>query len=121
MSYLLPIREPYPSDVTEEQWERIAPLIPAERPRGRRRETDPREIVNAISYRWTVGCAWRMLPHDFPPWTTIYTYFRRWQQDGTLPRLRKELLRPKPRRRASRAKSRDDRSDSMPEWNEWAA
>jgi transposase len=99
--YLTVIREPYPSDVSEEQWERIGPLIPAERPRGRHRETDPREIVNAISYRWTTGCAWRMLPHDFPPWTTVYTHFRRWQQDSLLVRLREELLRPRLRRRRS--------------------
>ena len=101
MSILIPTREPYPSDITDEQWSRIAPLIPEERPGGRHRETDQREIVNAVHYRWSVGCAWRMLPHDFPPWTTIYTHFRRWQQDGTLLRLREELLRPKSRRRSA--------------------
>ena len=103
MSILIPTREPYPSDITDEQWSRIAPLIPEERPGGRHRETDPREIVNAVHYRWSVGCAWRMLPHDFPPWTTIYTHFRRWKQDGTLSRLREELLRPKSRRRSVHA------------------
>ena len=101
MSILIPTREPYPSDISDEQWSRVAPLIPEERPGGRHRETDPREIVNAVHYRWSVGCAWRMLPHDFPPWTTIYTHFHRWQQDGTLLRLREELLRPKLRRRSA--------------------
>ena len=101
MSIVIPNREPYPSDLTDEQWQRIASLIPPEKRLGRRRETDPREIVNAINYRWTTGCAWRMLPHDFPPWTTIYTYFRHWQCDGTLSRLREELLKPKPRGRSS--------------------
>ena len=87
----------YPSDVSDEQWRHIEPLIPAERPRGRHRETDPREIVNAISYRWATGCVWRMLPHDFPAWGTVYCYFRNWLRDGTLQKLRSELLKPRPR------------------------
>jgi len=99
MSLCIPGRESYPSDVTDEQWSRLAHWIPPEKPRGRHRETDVREVINAINYRWTTGCAWRMLPHDFPVWTTVYTYFRRWQLDGTLSRLREELLKPKPRRR----------------------
>jgi putative transposase len=45
-------------------------------------------VVNAVNYRWTTGCAWRMLPHDFPPWETVYTYFRDWRRNGTLPELR---------------------------------
>lgn len=91
-------REPYPSDITDGQWQRIAPAIPGEKPRGRLRDTNLRDVVNAINYRWRTGCVWRMLPHDFPPWTTVYTYFRSWQRDGTMQRIRAELIRP--RRRA---------------------
>ena len=121
MSYLTVIREPYPTDLSDAQWERIAACIPPELPRGRRRETDPREVVNAINFRWSTGCGWRMLPHDFPPWTTIYTHFRRWQRDGTLARLREELLRPKRRRRNSPKGVREDRPDDAIPWTERAA
>lgn len=86
-------RPPYPSDVSAEQWRRIAPLLPPDEKRGRRRSTDLREVVNGINYRWSTGCVWRMLPHDFPPWATVYTYFRRWRSDGTLPVIREELLK----------------------------
>lgn len=94
-----PQRTAYPSDVTDRQWDRIAAFIPAEKPRGRHRETDPREIVNAINYRWSTGCVWRMLPHDFPAWGTVYCYFRTWLRDGTLQKLRAELLKPRLRGR----------------------
>lgn len=77
-------RRPYPSDVSQRQWGLIARCLPEESSRGRRRSTDLREVVNAVNYRWTTGCAWRMLPHDFPPWETVYTYFRDWRRTGTL-------------------------------------
>ena len=77
-------RRSYPSDLSDVQWRRVDPLIPPERTRGRHRSTHVREIVNAINYRRATGCAWRMLPHDFPPWGTVYTYFRAWERDGTL-------------------------------------
>ena len=90
-------RRSYPSDITDAQWECIAPLIstPANSKRGRKRETDLREVINAINYRWSTGCVWRMLPHDLPSWNTIYTYFHRWEQDGTLKKLRDILLNRK--------------------------
>lgn len=87
-------RPAYPSDLTDEQWSRIAPLLPASKNAGRRRGTDLREVLNAINYRWRTGCVWRMLPHDFPPWATVYTYFRAWQRDGTLKHVREVLLKP---------------------------
>lgn len=90
-------RNPYPSDISEAQWRQVEPLIPLSRESGRHRITDIREVVNGINYRWSTGCPWRMLPHDFPPWTTVYTYFRRWQREGLLPQLRDALLHP-PRR-----------------------
>ncbi|MCA9115707.1 MAG: transposase [Planctomycetaceae bacterium] len=82
----------YPSDLTDTQWKRLEPLLPAEKPRGRQRFTSLREVVNGINYRWSTGCVWRMLPHDFPPWTTVYTYYRQWLNDGTLLQIHDSLL-----------------------------
>jgi len=90
-------RHDYPSDITEQQWQRINTILPADKDRGRGRSTDLREVINGISYRWKTGCTWRMLPHDFPPWPTIYTYFQRWQRDGTLTQIRETLLKRQPR------------------------
>jgi putative transposase len=76
-------RKPYPSDVTDAQWALLEPLIPAARPGGRPRAVNIREVVNALFYRNRNGCIWRALPHDFPPWKTVYNYFQWWQYDGT--------------------------------------
>lgn len=76
-------RETYPSDLSDPQWQIIEPLIPPEKPGGRHREVNIREVVNAIFYLLRSGCSWRMLPHEFPPWQTIYTYFALWRDDGT--------------------------------------
>ena len=92
-----PHRQPYPSDLSDAQWRNMEPLIPPERDRGRHRSTNVREVINGINYRWSTGCVWRMLPHDFPPWATVYTYFRRWQREGTLKELREGLV-SRPRR-----------------------
>jgi putative transposase len=67
----------YPTDLTEEEWERIAPLLPGASAAGRPRRTDLREVLNAIRYLVRTGCGWRMLPKDFPPWQTVYWWFRR--------------------------------------------
>jgi putative transposase len=67
----------YPSDLTDEQWQAIEPLLPQRSRTGRRRSVDLREVVNAIRYLVRSGCEWRMLPHDFPPWQTVYWWFRR--------------------------------------------
>ena len=88
-----PTRPPYPSDVNDKQWDSISVVIPPQEERGRHRSTEMRDVVNSINYRWRTGCVWRMLPHDFPPWATVYTYFRRWQRDGTLREIRDVLLR----------------------------
>jgi putative transposase len=77
----------YPSDVTDVEWETVRRLIPASKPIGADRRTPMRAVVNAIFYRRRSGCPWRMLPHDFPHWRTVYGYFRQWQQDGTWKRL----------------------------------
>src|SRR6516164_5780254 len=67
----------YPTDLTDEEWLVIAPLLPQPREKGRPRKTDLREVVNAIRYLVRTGCGWEMLPSDFPPWQTVYWWFRR--------------------------------------------
>jgi transposase len=67
----------YPTDLTDEEWAKVAPLLPRRSKRGRPREVDLREIMNAIRYLVRTGCGWRMLPKDFPPWETVYWWFRR--------------------------------------------
>ena len=62
----------YPTDLTDEEWARIKPLLPGRSKRGRPREVDLREIMNAIRYLVRTGCGWRMLPKDFPPSETVY-------------------------------------------------
>src|SRR6478672_3596454 len=79
----------YPSDLTDPQWQLIAPHLPPYVPgrRGRPRVWPARRIVEAILYVDRTGCAWRYLPCDFPPWRTVYGYFAAWRDDGTLARL----------------------------------
>jgi putative transposase len=77
----------YPTDLTDEEWNQIQTLVPAPKSgkgkRGRPVELDRRSLVNAIFYVVRAGCAWRLLPGDFPPWQTVYGYYRRWSQDWT--------------------------------------
>lgn len=75
-------RKAYPSDLTDGQWEIIKPLIPSAKPGGRPRCVDMREILNGIMYVLRSGCAWRMMPHDLPPWSTVYDYFRKFRLRG---------------------------------------
>ncbi|MYS22490.1 Putative transposase of IS4/5 family [Streptomyces sp. DvalAA-14] len=84
-------RQGYPSDLTDEQWVLIRPLLPALRTgvKGGRREKHPRrQIVDAILYVARTGCQWRCLPHDLPPWPTVYGYFTWWHDDGAVNRVR---------------------------------
>ncbi len=83
----------YPTDLTDDEWRVLEPLIPPAKPGGRPRGVDPREIVNAVRYLLRSGCAWRLLPREFPPWPTVYAYLRRWQADGTWERLAGALRR----------------------------
>lgn len=69
-------RKPYPTDLTNEQWELIEPLLPKKR-QGRNAVHSRREMVNALLYLTRTGCQWRMLPHDFPPWEAVYAFWRR--------------------------------------------
>lgn len=75
-------RKRYATDLTDAQWQLLQPFLPTAKPGGRPRMTDLREVLNAINYLLRTGCAWRMLPHDLPPWRTVYGYFRAWQQEG---------------------------------------
>ena len=77
------MRKRYPSDLTDEQWALIEPLLPPAKPGGRPREVDLREVVNALSYQARTGCQWDSLPHDLVPKGTAYDYFARWHDDGT--------------------------------------
>lgn len=80
-------RKAYSSDLTDSQWKRVRALLPAALSKGRHRECNLREILNAIFYRLKNGCGWRDLPHDFPPHQTVYEYFRTWTLDGTWQRI----------------------------------
>jgi putative transposase len=80
-------RRAYSSDLTDIEWRRIRPLIPAALPGGRPRNCNMREILNAIFYRLKNGCIWQDLPHDFPPHQTVYEYFRVWTLDGSWQRI----------------------------------
>lgn len=77
----------YPTDLSDEEWDYIAPLVPAPKSgkgkRGRPIALDRRTLMNAIFYVVRSGCAWRLLPKDFGPWSTVYGYFRQWSQDWT--------------------------------------
>jgi len=85
------LRKPYPSDLTDKQWKLVKPLLPPAKKGGRPRSTDEREIINAIFYVLKSGCAWRMLPHDFPPHQTIYEFFCSWKKDGTWKKIHDTL------------------------------
>ena len=84
-------RKAYPTDLTDNQWSIIDPMHPPAKSGGRRRTVNLREIINAIFYLLRSGCAWRLLPHDFPPWSTVYHYHRQWRQDGTWEKIHDTL------------------------------
>src|SRR5919109_682611 len=99
------VRKKYPSDLTDEQWAIVAPLIPPAKrsPRGGRpREVDMREVLNTLFYLNRSGCQWEMLPHDLLPKSTVYDYFVQWRDDGTWAKLVK-VLRERTRVAAGRA------------------
>jgi putative transposase len=94
-------RIPYASDLTEEQWQLIEPWIPRPKPGGRPRTVNLREVINAILYLNRTGCAWRLLPHEFPPWGTVHYYYRRFRLEGVWPRIH-DRLREQVRRKEGR-------------------
>jgi len=74
----------YESDLTEAEWEEVAPLIPPARPGGNKRMVDIRQVTNAVMYVLSTGCQWRAIPKDLPPRSTVHGYLVRWTHDGTL-------------------------------------
>jgi transposase len=94
----------YDSDLSDEEWAEIGPLVPPARPGGNKRSVDIREVVNGVMYILSTGCQWRAIPKDLPPKSTVYDYLERWTHDGTLERMHHALY-VKCRSRASRAAS----------------
>jgi putative transposase len=93
----------YPTDLTNKQWKRIKDLLPPAKTGGRHRTTNLREVMNAILYVTKTGIQWRMLPHDFPPYNTVYGYFWQWRNDGVWQRVH-DTLRAQVRQQAGRHK-----------------
>lgn len=91
----------YSSDLSEEEWRIIRPLIPPSPPVGADREVDIRKIVNGILYVNRTGCQWRMLPKEYEHWNTTYGYFRTWSKDGTWQRIH-DTLRERVRKKEGR-------------------
>src|SRR5215212_4854945 len=85
------MRRPYPTDLSDAEWNYIEPHMPAPKEHGRPRIHSPREILDAIFYLLRSGCQWRLLPHGFPRWPTVYYYFRQWRLDGTWGRINQAI------------------------------
>jgi putative transposase len=85
------MRRAYQTDLSDAEWSCIEPHLPVPKAPGRPRVHTLREILNAIFYILRSGCAWRLLPYDFPPWKTIHHYFRTWRIDGTWERAHAAL------------------------------
>ena len=81
----------YPSDLTDDEWELVKPLIPPAKRGGNKRHVDVREIVDGLMYILSTGCQWRALPKDLPPRSTVHDYFDLWSWDGTLDRIHHAL------------------------------
>ena len=94
-------RRPYSTDLSDDEWKILEPLVPNAKPGGRPRAHETRELLNAIFYVLRGGCAWRLLPHDFLPWQTAYHYFRAWRMDGTWEQIH-TVLRERLRRAGGR-------------------
>jgi len=95
------MRRAYQTDLSDAEWSYIKPHLPTPKDPGRPRVHTLREILDAIFYIVRSGCAWRLLPHDFPPWKTIHHYFRTWRLDGTWERMH-AVLRKRLRVRMNR-------------------
>jgi putative transposase len=86
-------RRSYDSDLTDDQWAILEPLLPKPKTGGRPSTVDPRAVCNAILYLVRTGCEWRYLPHDLPPWSTVYRYFRYWKRSDTTKRVHDALVK----------------------------
>jgi putative transposase len=92
---------PYPSDLSDREWQRLSPLLPPAKPGGRPRSVNLRLILNGLFYLLRGGCQWRLLPRTYGPWSTVYEYWRTWRLDGTWERIH-TTLREQVRRQAGR-------------------
>lgn len=81
----------YPSDLSDAEWEWLSPLIPPPKTGGHPRTTDMRQVCNAIYYHLKTGCQWEFLPKDFPPPSTVYSYYRKWQKTGVWEKMNHTL------------------------------
>lgn len=95
------MRKPYSTDLTDDQWHIIQPLIPAAKPGGHPRTVDMREVMNTLFYQNRTGCQWDRLPHDLLPKSTVYDYFSQWRDDGTWQQML-DTLREAVRQQAGR-------------------
>lgn len=84
-------RRIYSTDLTDEEWALLSGMIPLATSGGRPRTTDIREVLHAVFYVLRAGCAWRLLPHDFPRWKTVYHYWRQWRVSGLRERINETL------------------------------
>jgi hypothetical protein len=106
------MRKAYTTDLSDAEWNYIEPHMPAPKGHGRPRIHDLREILNAVFYALRSGCQWRLLPHDFPLWPTVYWYFRKWRLEGALgsasiePSEKTPTSSPKARSQAQRRRGR---------------
>jgi len=85
------MRKPYSTDLADAEWACLEPHLPVPKATGRPRVYPLRQIINAIFYVVRSGCSWRLLPHDFPPWRSVYYYFREFRLDGTWERMHSAL------------------------------
>ena len=97
-------RREYPSDLTDAEWQLLEPLVPAVKRGGRPARHSRREIVNGVLYIVRTSSQWRAMPHDLPPWQTVYYYFRRWRNDGAWEQIH-SALRAQTRRHLGREAS----------------
>jgi transposase len=82
----------YATELTAKQWQVLEPLLPPPKPTGRPRSVSLRLVMQAILYVLVTGCAWRLLPNDYPPYSTVYSYFRQWRDDATWKRIHDALF-----------------------------
>jgi putative transposase len=94
-------KKPYRTDLTDEQWKLLKPMLPLPASRGRKRKVDLRQVINAIFYLLHTGCQWRNLPQEFPAWQTVYGYFRKFHNHGLLEHINR-TLRQRVRQQAGR-------------------
>jgi transposase len=108
----MPTQEPYPSSLTEAEWKLIEPLVPGPKLLGRPPCYPKREILDAIFYVVRGGVAWRLLPHDLPPWRIVYYYFMTWRKAGLWQQMH-DTLRDRVRLRSGKKKPRPLRSSTL--------